>query len=344
MNDSFEISIGTGIRGDSYEKLIHFLMNPGRFSVLVLGGRGTGKKTAIQYCYGEAREFSSGWAEDKKKSMCLYDKTPLFVEPKEIPIDSDKLDALLKKWNNKTVVLQNVDELSDEQERLLFEAMSTGNGKFGLGSKTNEVRMVFTSSKPVKNLREDEHYMTGIFWDRISQLAVSLPDYQLEPQNILPDFSATWENMSFSKLEGIGKLGTVPRNAILEGFLEDNASKILGGFRDLDKVAVLYLNYRLLYYGEARATFEEKENVVARSTKEDFWKLQLKAIEDDEFVEFRMDSKPSWTELHDSFKIQFRNWAQKKYGSLGKASKKLDIPYDTLKDYTERGLAKKSGK
>lgn len=342
MNEEFAISIGTGFRKESFDKLTHFLMNPGRFSVLVLGGRGTGKRTAVQYCYKKAVELSSDWSESAKKSMCLIEKAPLYVEPNEIPVDSELLDALLKKWRNKTVVLLNVDDLDKAQEGLLFKAMSTGNGQFGLATKDNEIRMVFTSSKPIKALREDEHFMSGVFWDRISQLAVILPDYQVEPECIMADFRASWQNMKFSGLDGIGKLATIPRNAVLERFLEEHAPKVLGGFRDLDKIAVLYLNYRLLYYGNARNPLEDKEDEVARSTKDDFWKLQLKSVEDDGLVDFRMDSQPSWNELHRSFKIQFRKWAQKKEGSLGKASEKLKIPYDTLKDFTERGLTRKS--
>jgi hypothetical protein len=259
------------------------------------------------------------------------------MEPKGIPLSEDELDGLLKEWHEKTVVILNVDELTHLQQLLLFKAMSTDNGRFGLRSKDYGIRMIFTSSKPVNLLREEGKFLIGIFWDRISQLVVELPDYQKDSRTVLDDFRYTWAKMKFSNFKEIGRLSDFPRNAILQGFLEEKASEFSGGFRDLDKIAVLYFSYRLLYYGEVRKVFDEKEDVVARSTRVDFWSLQLQSESDDALVNFKMDSKPSWTELHKAFKIQFRDWARKKYGSLGAVEKKLGIPYDTLKDFTERG-------
>lgn len=316
-------------------------MNPGRFSLLVVGSRGTGKRTAIQYCYKKA---VGQWNMKQRRPLCLVEDAPLFIEPDVLPSNPEDLDERLKHWDGKTVVILNVDELTSIQQTLLFKAMSTDNGNFGIKSKVYQVRMVFTSSKPLTLLRENENYLLGVFWDRVSQLTVSLPNYEQEPRNTVEDFKCVWQKMEFSQIPDVKGLGGFPRNAKLERFLEESAPKIAGGFRDLDKVAVLYFNYRLLYYGDQRKVIEEKEDEVAKSTINDFWNLQLRSTEDDSLVNFRMDSKPSWSELHKAFKMQFRSWAINRFGSQGLAAKNLEIPLDTLKEYSERGLSKRPHK
>ena len=305
------------IRQESLRRLSVFIQNPGRFSLLVLGGRGTGKKSAIQWAYDETKA-----QRDDVEDLCMKGDQPTF--------------------EHKTLVVTDIEKIGEKQD-LIFEALSTTDGMFGFGDKTYAVRVVFTSSLPANQLRSDQTMLSGRFWDRISQLSVRMPSYLDESANIIKDFKCTWDKMEFFKISPKW-LAEKPHNTKLQMWLEDGASRFEGGFRDLDKIVVLYFNYRLFHYSNHKRILEEVENKVVSDVRKDFGSIQLNKEEFDGLSVFRMDSESSWSELEDAFRDQFYRWAKAKYKTMSQIRQNLDISISTFKDQKKERIEARRAK
>ena len=303
-------------RKEAFDKLKVFIANPGRFSLIVLGSRGTGKRFAIEKAFEELNL-------KEEQGLCLTSIS--FIEPINFPTSEDVLDELMKNNEDKTLIVEDVENLTLEQQRILFKAMSSTDGKFGIKEKYG-VRIVFTSSKDIDALREDGNYLTGSFWDRISQLIVEFPSYKMEKESVVRDFRNTWEKMKFENIERYRHFADVPKNYTLEKFLEDNAEKFDGGFRDLDKLTCMYFNYRIYYYGEMEKIDEVTEKKVIQSVKNDFFsKSQMKGSSGNEASIFQIRPGFAMRDLLGQFKIQVRKWAKKEYGTIAKAEEALGL-------------------
>lgn len=318
--------IGEKKRKEAFEKLKVFLKNPGRFCLIVLGSRGSGKHYAIERAFEEI-------LSDRNKELCTEKLE--FIEASNIPINEKEMDEFLGKYVNKTLVIEDVEDLKLEQEKLIFKALSTTDGTFGIEKKV-KVRFVFTSSKDSDSLREDGKYLTGLFWDRISQLLVEFPSYKQESESIIKDFHSTWEKMKFEKIKEYKNLSGIPRNASLEKFLQDNADKFDGGFRDLDKLACMYFNYRIYFYKDKKKIDEIIEKKVVESVKSDFFsKSQMHGSSGNDESVFQIRTGFTMDDLIGQFKIQVRKWAKKEYGTISKAEEKLKLGKGTMKNYVE---------
>jgi hypothetical protein len=324
--------IGSPLRMQALQKLKVFLGNPGKFCLIVLGSRGSGKHFAIETAYNEI-------FQNADKDLCLEDLK--FIEPYDLPVEADALNELFKEWEHKTLVVEDVEELTDEQQKLLFKALSTTDGTFGIGKSIN-LRIVFTSSKSADALRTDKNLILGLFWDRISQLIVELPSYKKDDENIRQDFYSTWNKMSFEKAKGYKHLSGTPKNLTLEKFLEDHAEKFEGGFRDLDKIACLYFNYRIFHYGSQKKIIDEIEKKVVASVIDDFFsKSQMQGSSDNDESVYQFQVGLTHQELLGRYKMQLRRWAVKEYGGLGIAEKKLGFKPGSMKNYVETKVTTK---
>ena len=325
--------IGGDMRIQAYQKLKVFLANPGKFCLMVLGSRGSGKHFAIENAFGEiSLNFS--------KELCLTDLK--FIEPIDIPEEVTKLNELLKENEFKTIVIEDVEELNEVQQKLLFKALSTKDGTFGVGEKFN-VRIVFTSSKDIDSLRTDKDLLLGLFWDRISQLVVEFPSFKNEFEEITKYFYSTWEKMKFKDTVGYEHFSGTPKNVKLEKFLEDNAEKFDGGFRDLDKIACLYFNYRIFQYGSLKKILDETEMKVVASVIDDFFtKTQMQGSSNNDLSVFRFEKGLTHEDLLGKYKIQLRKWAVKEWGSVGKAEDKLGFQPGSMKNFVEGKVTTKA--
>lgn len=325
-----DIQISGRNRKEAFEKLKVFLSNPGRFSLLVIGRRGTGKRFSIEKAFEKVK--------DDKEINCLTSIE--FIAANNIQNDIDLLDELLKRYEYKTLVIEDIDDLEFEQQNLLFRALSTTDGRFGIKEKF-DIRLVFTSSKDCDSLREDGKYLTGVLWDRISQLIVEFPSYIHEDENVVKDFKFTWEKMKFEEIEDYKSLSKLPKTATLETFLEDNADKFEGGFRDLDKLACMYFNYRIYHYGTKRKIDDNIEKKVVESVKSDFFsKSQMQGDSGNDASVFQIRTGFSMDDLLGQFKIQVRKWARKEYDTIKNAEKKLGLRPGTMKNYVEGKVTK----
>lgn len=319
---------GGKVRKEAYKKLKVFLANPGRFCLIVLGSRGTGKRFALENAFSKIQDL-----QRNDEELCL--KNLKFIEPESIPIEEEELDKLLSENQYNTLVIEDVEQLSFEQQKLIFEALSTTDGTFGLKNKL-KVRVAFTSSMDVDSLREDGDFLLGFFWDRISQLVVEFPSFKEESENIIKDFKEVWNKMDFNETEGYNQISAFPKNATLERFLEDFADKFEGGFRDLDKIACMYFNYRILNYSEKKRINEEIEKEIVSEIKKDFFgKTQLHSNATNDLSIFQIQPGLKMDEINSQFRIHIRKWALREFKTLKKASEKLGISQSTLKLYVK---------
>jgi len=147
--------------------------------------------------------------------------------------------------------------------------------------------------------------------------------------------------MKFEEIPEYKSLAGLPKNDHLEKFLEDNADKFDGGFRDLDKLACMYFNYRIFHYADKRKIDEDIEKKVVESIKSDFFtKSQLQGSSGNEESVFQIRPGFKMDELLGQFKIQVRKWAKKEYHTIKKAEEKLGLGAGTMKNYVEGKVTK----
>jgi hypothetical protein len=320
----------------AYNKLKVFLANPGMFCLVVLGTRGTGKNFAIEKAFNQI--IKNNVEEDLRKLRLLKLN---FLSAFDFFDSSEDLDKYFHQHIGETVVIDDFEVLNEGQIVLLLEALSTFDGNFGIEKKV-EIRIIFTSSQPLGNLRFSGNSLSMLLWDRISQLIVELPSFQQEGKHIKIDFENTWEKMNFGSLKNYEGLDKIPGFNGLRNFLDTSHKSFAGGFRDLDKIACLYFNYRIFHYGEKRKIDINIEEKVLKDVKADFLgKTQLteEVPTANNLFDFN-DVKPSGDNanpsLHDfnnQFRIQFRKWLIEKHKTLIKAAKSLNCSIHTFKNY-----------
>lgn len=325
----------------AYEKLKVFLTNPGMFCVVVIGSRGTGKRFAIKKAF-EHLHTSNKKKREELKQLCLNKLN--FLSAHEFPVNKKELDEKFYKHLNETLVIEDFEYLENKQKIILLEALSTENGKFGISNKV-DIRVLFTSSKKVNDLRNEAEQNAQLLWDRISQLIVELPSFQDEGSNILSDFQNTWKKMTFENIVEYKELAEMPQFDGLTRFLETKQTEFVGGFRDLDKIACLYFNYRIFHYGKKRKIDFATEKEVFKDVKEDFLgKTQMSdevstinSFFDFDAVKASKESgqHPTLDDFNSAFKVRFREWLISKHGTLSRAALILGCSNHTLKNYKE---------
>lgn len=294
-------------RKKSITKLHSYLTNPGRFSVLLLGLRGTGKKhwlKKIQHIYKDDElnlnsiVFASALAANKKKET--------------------DWDNLFKLSNNGLLVISDIESLNKESQGILFEGISTGKGgKFGFNEKKYDIRIAFTSSKSISTLRDTETYLSHYFFDRICQFAVKLPSFEEANKTIWADFKKSWDKMCFEKHNNY------PNN--LKKWLETFNQPLHGNFRDLDKLAINWHNYRLQ---------EKKEEDILNLVKSDFisfYHFPEHNSDVNNLMEISEDQ--SWSKNLDNFRAFYKNYLIEKYGSIRKGAKISGLSHRTIESW-----------
>lgn len=288
-------------RKNVIERLYTYLSNPGRFSILILGDRGTGKTFWVEQ-----------FAEAEKLNLII--RRARLTEEKE-----EYWEQLLKDSNKGILLIKDIELLSAKSQELLFEAMSTKDGNFGLKVKKYEVRIVFTSSKSVSLLRDSNRYLSSYFFDRIAQLVVEFPNFANCSNKVVEDFKFTWEKFQFPS--------KYPE--ILEQWLKENAHTLNGNFRDLDKICINWDNlFRSLK--RSGSLIEEGLKNIKSQVIEDFKTYNhFPEVKESAVYEIYFEDK-KYEDLKDEFKFKLRTWAKEKYGSLRKAGEALGVSPRTM--------------
>lgn len=284
----------------SIERLESFLNNTGRFSILVLGHRGTGKKFWIYKKY--------------MGKLVLHRVNAAVVETSKTYWESQ-----FKKANHGILIVDDVDQLSKANQEILFDGLATtsGDGKYGYESKEYEIRVVFTSIKDIALLRDTEQYLSHKFFDRIAQLVVKFPSFKDSSSNIKKDLQATWDKFKFNTVYPI----------LLEEWLEkQNYEKVLhGNFRDLDKLCINWNNYQLMEIEESKIL----DYII--NDFNDYYHFPEPKYEG--VFDFTFSKDISYHETLHAFKVKYKKWAKKEYGTLKAASEALNVSRRTMEGW-----------
>ncbi len=289
-------------RNDLVEILKYYIKNPGYFSVLLLGDSGTGKSFLINEALDKADNDNAG-----------------FYYPFEIGKTENEISRIFEK---EYIIIKNIEELEDIQQNILTKALSTTDGKIGLGKNKGLKRIIFTSSFDVSQLRDSREHLIDRFWDRISQLVLKVPSFKEFPSEIYNDFKLVWEKMKFKEFS------KQPDDGEFTGWLRDNCQTFTGNFRDLDKISILWHQYRIIEYKDSKQKFKSDiEARIFRKVRADFELFNhYPSQKTDTTNVFEFEKGKTWEQIERNFKSKFKNWAKNEYTSIKEATKELNMP------------------
>ncbi len=293
-------------------KLSYFLKNPGFFSILVLGDSGVGKEFLINEVLNEKKY---------KGSRRIFYPFEIEEDFSNVFINNNKKEKINDEYE--IIIIKNVEELSVSQQDNLFDAMSTSNdGEIGIDGNKALRRMVFTSSFSAKSLKEGEKALLPRFWHRISQLVVKIPSFKDYSLNIKADFASVWKKMEF---ENYAKL---PEDIEFYEWLKNECNNFAGNYRDLDTIAILWHQYRMIRYDNKSQKFKKDiEKSVFKAVKSDFDDFgRFPTQKPDGINVFEFKSGYKWDTIEENFRSSFKKWAKENYGTLKVAIKELDMP------------------
>lgn len=292
-------------RREAVRLLDAYLRNPGRFSILLLGKPGTGKTHWVKQIQTQMqKEKLDGGNNVTEQSLRTVTPT------------KEAWTALLRKADEGILVLKGVEDIKPH-DTLLFEALGTTDGTFGFTQNERfSVRIVFTSSYDISSLRMTEEYISHRLFDRIAQLVVKFPSLSETPRSIWDDFRATWDKIGFQEHPN---LPGEPLRRWLEG---DQAETLHGNFRDLDKIAILWHQFRLMGITEKEILGRVKNQLLKFSA----YPEQHTELGDVFYFKKGKTAK----ELLDEWRSQLKKWAIKTYESPRDAEEKLGVGRRTM--------------
>ncbi|MCW3103104.1 MAG: sensory box sigma-54 dependent DNA-binding response regulator, in cluster [Bacteroidetes bacterium] len=289
MNKKFsdEIKDQHPLRKKALEKLYYFMSNPGRFSVLVIGERGTGKSRWI-------KQISEALREERVL------QTDTFIEASCASFNNDNAEAdifgyephaftdanskghsgLLQQADKGILFLDEVHHLEDRVKSKLLTALQTvgsgrQQGKFSfrkmMGDSIHyvEVRPIFGSNRTISELKNDT--LLPDFYDRIAQLVIKLPSISETRETAKTDFLLVWEGMQFHKSKGYDRI-KAPKEKSFFSWL--SRLPLDGNFRDLQTISILWMTYwKTVFDIKHPESVNEKE--IFDLVKSDFEKYNL---------------------------------------------------------------------
>ena len=289
-------------RRESVELLSWYLQNPGRFSILILGKVGVGK----EYWVKALQENIQDEVDCAKKVVT--------VNLGSAQSTYDYWEDVLKKADKGILLIKELEKVKPHED-LLFEALSTSDGRYGFQSKEYEIRVVFTTNFSIHSLRNTEEWISHRLFDRISQLVVRFPSYDEANKGVWEDFQATWKKMSFAEHNRMPGQN-------LRDWLEGYSQNFYGNFRDLDKIAILWHQFRLM---------GKNEKEILTSLLEQFQTYSsFPEVHTDMGDVFVFQKGKPKKQLDEEYRAALRLWATNTYGSLRKAGKALKISHRTM--------------
>jgi len=284
------------------KKLEQFIKNPGYFSILLLGDSGTGKSYLINQVFNDIEKDKIG-----------------FYYPFEIGETNEKVEKIFEK---EYIIIKNIEELSKNQQNILFNALSTSDGKIGFGQQKDFKRIIFTSSYDVMQLRESREHLIDRFWDRISQLVIKMPSFKDYSSTIINDFKSVWEKMDFKEFPKL------PQDVDFSFWLKENCKTFSGNFRDLDSIAILWHQYRIIEYGDSIQKFKsDVETRIFRKVRADFEEFtHFPSQKTDNSNVFEFEKGKTWEQIERNFHSKFKAWVKREYESIKAATEELNMP------------------
>ena len=287
------------IREEIKKKIASFLENPGYFSILILGNSGSGKEFFLKSFF-KKKEINSN-------KYCIF-------QPYEIGNTEEEIsNVFVKKF---------IEELTDLQQNILHKALSTSDGKIGLNKNIGLKRIIFTSTFNVEQLRDSKEHISDRFWNRISQLVVEFPSFKEYSANIVHDFKSVWEKMEFQEYP------KVPIDSEFQFWLRENCGTFAGNFRDLDTIAILWHQYRLIEYKGLKQKYKSDiETRIFRKVRNDFESFNhFPTQKSDTSNSFEFEKGKTWEQIERGFKSKFKTWAKREYVTIKNATEELKMP------------------
>ncbi len=285
--------------------LVASLTNPGRFSILILGERGTGKSHWL-------KQISSEYPNKD----CL---SGVVTVNGWVAKDGDKdfWERKFSEADNKILVVDEVEVLSKLTQAVLFEILSTENGLYGWSEKKYKCRIVFTSTFGVKSLRDTEEFLLHKFFDRISQFVVSFPSFSSANISVWEDFEATWLKMQYP-IENLPKMP-------FKDWLAKNSHKFHGNFRDLDKLVINWRNYQLREFDEEQILIKIIQDFLST-----FHFPEHKSESENAFYIY--PDQKFYEEIQPAFRKFVKDYSKRIYGQLKLApsGKPFGVAYRTM--------------
>ncbi|MDX2282987.1 MAG: hypothetical protein NW241_02450 [Bacteroidia bacterium] len=297
-------AISNRSRREAVEQLFHFLCNPGRFSILILGKPGVGKSHWV-------RQIQPHICDKVSCAQGICEANLRTVEPSR-----EAWTNIFREADGCILIIKELEHIK-RHDVLLFEALSTTDGTFGFSTKERfEFRVVFTSSYSIDSLRKTEELVSHRLFDRIAQLVVELPSLREVNLGIWEDFQASWVKMKFAEKNDL------PGGTLRMWLEKEHKDFLHGNFRDLDKIAILWHQFRLMGLGEEKILPKVQEQL----TKFSAYPEQRTELGD---VFYFQEGKP-WKALEAAFKAALKQWAINVYGTARKAERALEMGKRTL--------------
>lgn len=296
--------------GNPVEHLKGCLTNPGRFSILLLGHPGSGKSHWLDAHW---QKVGNGKPIITQRALRLNEYST-----------AHKLFDVIRVANQGTFVVDHIEDLNDELQGLLFDLMSTRDGKFRVLEREEEleVRMIFTSSLSIKALLGhdglDDRRLSNQFFDRIAQLVVELPSFTKEPKTeIWKAFKTVWAYMWARE----DKKPPLPAHSF-RLWLEGNTHLLQGSYRDLEKLAINWRHWQQ----QGKTDLEEIQELVTSGFK-NYYHSPAHGVEGLDI--YPLDPDMSYDDLLKGFRKKVREWS-KRFGNPTLAAKKLGVSKRTM--------------
>ena len=190
------------------ERLEHYLKNPGRFSILILGERGIGKTKWVKEISENKIRTKIVLANCASFSDDTMAESELFghIKGAFTGANADK-KGLFKEADNGVLFLDEVHNLSPRVQEKVMTALQTessgkNKGKFcirRLGDNEPTyvaVRPVFASNLKLYELKKK---ILPDLYDRISQLVVEFPSIHESKLDVFKEFKEVWDAMQFKQ-------------------------------------------------------------------------------------------------------------------------------------------------
>ncbi|MBO7571593.1 MAG: hypothetical protein J6T48_05500 [Bacteroidales bacterium] len=300
------------MRKNALNCLFNYMIDEGRFSILLLGSHGVGKTYWIDRIVNFIKEQS----KDREFYMSKIININCCICAGK---DENFWNDIFMKADGGLLVFDHVEFLDRRSQFILFEILSPDHGKFGYFEKNIACRVIFSSSYKIESLRDAGSPLVPNFFGRISNFVVKLPDFSECSNNIEKDFTKTWDKMCYPKPHD-----KKPFKKFYD-WLNGNVHKFHGNFRDLDNLSINWHNCRV------NGLSEDETYEIVVDTFEKFNHYPEHGLDFDNFtIDQGMDY---YAKMLPNFRSFVKNYAKRIYGNnLKKApnGKPFGVPYRTM--------------